>query len=804
MLKNYLKIALRNLTRNKSYAFINVFGLAIGLACCILITLYIRHELSYDKFHDNYETLYRVVESVDGDSQTTTYATTYSALAPALTQVFSGIKHSTHVYPTSGLITGPGNLKYQEEGMVYVDSIFFDMFSFELVSGDPTTALNKPLSMVLTEKTALKYFGQESPIGKTLSFRGTRNTFEYEITGVAKNPPENSHIQFDILISYESLRSMRPWEYNVRYHPPMYTYVQLNSQEDAETIEAGFEEFASLYYGERNNGANNFSLQPVSDIHLYSNLQNELSVNFDITYIYLFAAIAAFILVIACINFLNLATARSLKRSREVGMRKTLGAYRGQLIGQFLGEAFVMTAVALGAAVLMLEVLMPYFNQLAGKSLASTLFADWSMAITLIGIIGVVGLIAGSYPAFYLSSFKPIQSLKGNSTKEKISASFFRKGLVMFQFFISTALIFATIIITNQLDFIKNERLGFDKERVVIVPIRETSDQFNVEALKQEVLRIPGVDAASAVSGVPGIGEGIHGFYMVPEGNKADSLVVQTLTVDHDYAKTLDLNVIAGRDFSKEYSTDETSGFLINETLAQKMGWENPIDKELTLRFYTTDPVIKKGKVIGLVEDFQYHSLHNSIDPVLIQVFSATFYHDYLTVRLNTDNVQNTIAGIRDKWQAFNPERPLEYFFLDDTFDALYESETKLSYIFNVFAGIAIFIACLGLFGLASYSTEQRFKEIGIRKVMGARISDIVGLLGKDFTLLILISQVFALPIAYALMNGWLNDFAYRIDISVGLFLISSVSVLMIAWITISYQSIKAATANPIKSLRSE
>lgn len=804
MLKSYLKIALRNLARNKSYAFINVFGLAIGLTCCILITLYIQHELSYDKFHENYDDLYRVVESIESDNQRTTYATTYSALAPALNQQFSAIQNVTHVYPTSGLLTGPGNLKYQEEGMMYVDSVFFDMFSFNLISGDPTTALTKPLSMVLTEKVAQKYFGQENPIGKTLSFRGARNTFDYEITGIVEDVPSNSHIQFEILISYESLRSMRPWEYNVRYHPPMYTYAQLNSKEAVQDIEAGFPDFTIAYYGENNSTGTSFNLQPISEIHLRSSLQNELSVNFDITYVYLFGAIAAFVLIIACINFMNLATARSLKRAREVGMRKTLGAYRGQLVRQFLGEAFIMAAVALGFAIIFMETAIPYFNEISGKTLQVNLFSDWSIGLSLLGIVVFVGLLAGSYPAFYLSSFKPIQSLKGNGAKENTSASFLRKGLVVFQFFISTGLIFSTIIITSQLDYLKNEKLGFDKEQVLIVPLRETADQFNVKALKQEVTRLPEVVSASGVSGVPGLPEGIHGFFMIPADNKSDSLIVQTITADHDYAQTLGLNILEGRDFSEEYSTDETGGFLINETFAKTMGWENPIDKELTLSFYTTNRIAKPGKVVGMIEDFQYHSLHRAADPVIIQVFSSTFYHDYLAIRLNTDNYQAAIAGIEGKWKGFNGDRPLEYFFLDDTFDALYKSETRLSYIFNFFALIAILVACLGLFGLASYSAEQRFKEIGIRKVLGAKVADIVTLLGKDVTILIIVSQVIALPLAYFVMQGWLSDFADRISISVGLFLISSISVLLIAWATISFQSIKAATTNPVKSLRSE
>lgn len=597
MIKNYLKIALRNLVRSRSYAFINILGLAVGLACCILIALYVHHEWSYDKFHDNYDELYRVVETTEIDGKFDTYASTYSALAPALLEEFPTIKAITHVYPTSGLISGPGNEKYQESGMIYADSVFFEMFSFPLITGDPASALDEPLTMVITRDAAARFFGDENPIGKTLRFKDSRNTFDFEITGLAEDPPTNSHIQFDYVISYESLKSMRPWEYNVKYHPPMYTYAQLQSPDAANQLEGQFAEFEEKYYGPGQSDMSSFSLQPISDIHLYSNLQNELSANFDITYIYLFSAIAVFILILACINFMNLATARSMKRAREVGMRKTVGASRRQLIGQFLGEAVIMTALGLGIAIVMVEAFIPYFNDFAGKELALDLFSSWQVGVVLLLAMIGVGLFSGSYPAFYLSSFKPIVTLKGDNNREGSATASFRKGLVVFQFFVSTALIFATLVISQQLNYLKNDRLGFDKEQVLLVQIRETADQFKVNTLKQEILRVPGVEYASGVSGLPGIQSGIHGFMVVPEANKADSLIMQTLTVDHDYVKTLGLNLVSGRDFSEAYGTDETEAFIINETAAKQLGWsDDPLNREITLNFYTTDLVRKKGK----------------------------------------------------------------------------------------------------------------------------------------------------------------------------------------------------------------
>lgn len=805
MIKNYFKIALRNLFKNRLYSAINILGLAVGLGCVLFIAVYVIHELSYDKFHTNYNNLYRVTESIQADGTADSYATTYSALAPALAQEFPSIEKVTHLYPSSGLVTGPDNTSYQEDGIVLADSTFFEMFSFPFIKGNPATALDQPLTVVITEQVAAKFFGDDDPVGESLRLKDSRNTFDFEITGVVKNPPSNSHIQFDYVISFESLSRLRPWEYNVKYYPPMYTYVQLNNREAVPALESQFPEFEEKYYGNAYAEASSFGLQPISEIHLYSNLQNELSANFDITYIYIFSGIGLFILIIACINFMNLATARSAKRGMEVGMRKAMGAQRGQLVGQFLGEAIIMTILGFGLSLIFVEAVFPYFNNLTGYELSLSYLGSWDAILPISFALIGIGILAGSYPAFYLSSFKPIQTLKGERITEKSSITSFRRGLVVFQFCISTALIFATIIITQQLDYIQNKKLGFEKEQVLIMPIRETANQFNISTLKEEIERIPGVQSVSAASGLPGIKSGISGFMVTPEDNPADSVVMQTLTVDHDYLQTLGLNLVKGRDFSEAFSTDEEQAFIINETAAKRLGWsENPLDKELTLSFYITDLVRKKGKVIGVVEDFQYNSLHNDIDPVVIHVFKRTFYHDYLSVKLSSANIRNIASGIEEKWSAFNPERPFEYFFLNTTFDSMYHSEAKLSSIFKIFAFIAILIACLGLLGLASYSIQQRVKEIGIRKVMGAKISDIVMLLGKDFTLLVVIAQVLALPLVYIFMNRWLSNFADQTSISIWGFILCSAAVLVVSWFTIGVQSIKAALVNPVQSLRSE
>ncbi len=803
MLKNYLKIAFRNLFRNKSYSFINIFGLAIGLTCTILIGLYVIHEFSYDKFHENGDRIYRVVESYNSEHEETWYATTFSALAPTLKSEFPSIKRVTHVYPTNGLVTGGDNQKYQEDTIIYGDSAFFEMFSFPLLAGDPASVLNQPLTVVITESVAYKFFGDQNPIGESISFKGQRSTLDFEITGVAENPPSNSHIQFEYVFSYESLRNLRPWEYNKWYYPPMYTYVELASNESKSDLISAFPSFQEKYVGAEAH-LRNLDLQPIDKIRLHSDYQNELSTTSDITYIYLFSAIGIFILLIACINFMNLATAKSMKRSREVGMRKTLGARRKQLIWQFLGEAFIITSISLTLAFLITEIALPYFNSISGKELTLGALGTVTWALSIAGVILIVGLIAGSYPAFYLSSFKPITVLKGIKDTSRSSDSFFRKGLVVFQFFISTGLIFGTFIVTQQLDFLQNERLGFNKEQVAIIPVRETTDQFNIKSLKEEILRIPGVESAAAVSGVPGISSGIHAFGAVPDDNKTDTLGIMTITSDHSFVETLQLNLLEGRDFSETFSTDETQAFIINQTAAEKFGWDNPVGEELTLRFYVENLVEKKGTVVGMVEDFQYHSLHSDIDPILIQVFSATFYHDYLAIRFTSDNLQASLQDVEEKWSAFNPDRPFEYTFLDDTFDSMYKAEQQLSMIFNMFAVIAIAIACLGLFGLASYSTERRLKELGIRKVLGASATDILTLLSKDFLKLVVIGFLISVPFAIYFMNKWLQNFSDRIEINFGLFFFVAVVAMSVAIIAVSYQSIRAAVMNPVDTLKTD
>ncbi len=803
MFKNYLKTTLRNLLKYKMYSGINILGLGIGLTVSLLIGLYVMDELSYDRFHENSNLLYRVTESRNVDGQELWYATTRSALPTAFKGEFPFVEQITHIHPTSGLIRSEDGKKFQEENIIYADSGFFDMFSFSLLSGDAETALKNPLSIVISEAVADKFFGDSYAVGNTLSFKGTRGTFDLEITAVVKNPPSNSHIQFDYIISYESLQTIRPWEYNVWYYTPSYTYLELSDNASLADLKAALPAFQQKYISPET-GIRQLDLQPISDIRLFSNMQNELGATLDIRYIYLFSAIGIFILIIASINFMNLATARSLKRAREVGMRKTLGAKRLQLAGQFLGEAILFTSISMGIALISAELILPYFNQISGKALSLGMLPISNLLIITAITILFVGFISGSYPAFYLSSFKPIQALKDISSKEGFSTSMIRKGLVTFQFFITTGLIFGTLIITKQLDFLQNEKLGFNKERVAIVSVRETDDQFQIKTLKDRITSISGIESATAVSGVPGISSGIQDFNVIPLERTEDTLSVMTITADHSFLNTLQLNLIEGRDFSEDFSSDETEAVIINETAAKLLGWEKPVGEKLSLQFFSRGLVEKEASVIGLVQDFQYNSLHSNVEPILIHIFSETYYHDYLAIRLASDDIRSTLGQVEAAWREFNTERPFEYAFLDDTFDAMYRTEEQLSVIFNAFAIVAICIACLGLFGLASYSTEQRVKELGIRKILGASEIDILSLLSKDFLKLVLIGFLLSAPFSIYFLNEWLQNFTDRIEINIGVFFFVGVIALSVAVIAVGHQSLRAAIKNPVNNLRSE
>lgn len=805
MNENYLKVAWRYMMQNRVYTTINLLGLAIGIACTSFIALYTLDELSYDQFHEKSDRIIRIVENQsDQEGKVTELAPTYGALTPVLQTAFPDWEQIVRIFPQSLLVSQGPEKRFQEDHFLYVDSSFLEVFDFPLVHGEKSTVLNAPFSIAITVSTARKYFGRTNPIGELLSVRSDDGTQDFKVTGVLANPPENSHIQFDFLASYSSLRASMPWINNWHY-PPLYTYALVPENADHQAIAKQLEQIPETYLRKDLAESRQFFMQELTDIHLRSQREGELSTNGDIAYIYVFWAIAFFILLIACINFMNLSTAFAIKRSKEVGVRKVMGAQRSQLMGQFMGESMMMTLIAMTIAAVIIWAALPIFNDFTGKSLTLSLFEAKHILMMILGLIAVVGILSGSYPAFYLSGFQANQVLKGNPGKSQRSGSIgIRKGLVIFQFALSSALIIGTAIIYNQMSYLREKKLGFEKEHLLLVSLRDEADQVHIEQLRSELIRSSNILAASASSGVPANG-GYFQFPVTPRNSTADSLSIATNFInDHDYVETMGMEIIAGRDFSKSFSTDQQQAFLINESAAKKLGWEDPIDQELTLTYYHKGQINKSGRVIGMVKDFHFNSLHKHVDPVIMHIAGPTYYNNNLVVRVTGADLQETLQFMEKKWSEFNPARPFEYVFMDEVFDALYRKEENLGKVAGIFSLLAIFIACLGLFGLAAFTAEQRTQEIGIRKVLGASVSSIVALMSWDFLKLVLVAFILSLPLAYYFMQDWLAGFAYRANPGVGIFLFSGFICILIAFLTVSSQAYRAAQTNPVDALRNE
>lgn len=807
MLKNYLRITLRSLRKHPLYTGINVVGLAIGLTCCTFIVLYVVDELSYDRFHEHADRIYRVVENQAEEDRTTRLATTYGPLANALRQDFPAVEHAVRVLPSSVLVSREGQEGHQEDDVYFADSTFFEVFDFPLLVGDASTVLDAPFQIVLTETAAQRYFGASNPVGQTLQIRDDEALYDFTVSGLVQDPSSNTHFRFDFVASFASMRTLySPWIEDPRNwdHPPLYTYVQLADDASADALAAQLPAFAQRHMGERRAATRSLHLECLTDIRLYSSREQDLTPGSDVAYVYLFALIAFFILLLACINFTNLATARATERAKEVGLRKALGAGRGQLVRQFLGESLVMVTLALLLVIVLVNALLPLFNAVSGKALTFDALLHWSVPLLLVGTVVLVGLLAGSYPALYLSRFRPARVLKGNRTTGTPGTAPFRKGLVVVQFAVSIILIIGTLVIIRQLHYMRNERLGFDKEHVVLAPLRDVDNQIQYASLKAAWEQTPGVEHVTASSGMPGLGAEFRSVWQVHPEGFTDTLNIALLTVDHDFVETYGLKIVQGRDFSEAHSTDATEAFLINEAAARRLGWTDPIGKELTVEVWYNEHFDKTGQIVGVVKDFQYHSLRRSIDPLVFHIFPETYYYDYVSARLQPGRLTETLAALEQSWKPFNPDRPFEYRFLDEQFDGLYRAEERLGTLFGYFAGLAVLIACLGLFGLAAFSAEQRTKEIGVRKVLGASVPGIVALLSKDLLKLIAVAFIVAVPLAYLAADQWLAHFAYRIDVPWTLFLLTGLAALVLAWLTVSYHAVRAALTDPVDSLRYE
>ncbi|HXL54953.1 MAG TPA: ABC transporter permease [Chitinophagaceae bacterium] len=809
MPKNYLKIALRNLWKNKGFSAINIIGLSVGLATCLLIMLYVMDELNYDKYNEKADRIYRVDGDLQFGGNHFVLAVAPEPMGPTLKKDFAQVEQYVRFRNYGGFLVKKGNENLQENKVVYTDSTLFDVFTLPMIAGNARTALKDPKSVVITEKVAKKYFKTtDNVVGKTLTINDTGN---FKITGIIKDIPTQSHFDFDFFVSMNG--SIQSWEVNNWVSNNENTYIVLKKGADPKALEAQFDPMVEKYVGpqvvsllnikmdefKKSGNYDRYTLTPLTSIHLYSNKVAELGANGNIQYVYIFSAIAIFILLIACVNFMNLSTARSSNRAKEVGVRKVLGSLRNNLITQFLTESILISFIALVLALLLAWALLPYFNQIANKELGIGLLSKSWLWPSLIVLMLVVGLLAGSYPAFYLSSFKPIVVLKGKLSGG-FKRSWLRSGLVVFQFWISIILVIGTIVIYNQINFIQNKKLGYSREQVLVL---QNTDPLGTQAkaFEDELLKLPGVQSATMTGYLPTSDwRSDSPLFSDASLDQKRAVSSQIWTVDENYIPTLGMKMAKGRNFSKQFLTD-SSGIIVNEAAAKLLGFADPINRPL---YYLTDLKTKQTAtyhIIGVVKDFNFNSLRETVTPLALFLGNQ---NSKIALKVSTTNIKSLIVQIENKWKAMLPGQPFSYSFMDEQFNNMYRTEQRISEISITFAILAILIACLGLFGLVTYAAEQRIKEIGIRKVLGASVTNLVGMLSKDFLKLVTISALIAFPVAYWAMNKWLQDFAYRVTISWWMFVAAGAAALLIALITVSFQSIKAAIANPVKSLRTE
>jgi ABC-type antimicrobial peptide transport system permease subunit len=794
MYKNDIKIAFRTFRNQKVFSLINVMGLAVGMACCIFIGIWVQDELQYDRFHRNAGSIYRIAQTEHRDAGDFSWPLSYSAMAPILKESYPGIEEYVRFSKASDILVECEGIRFIEQKFFYVDPSVFRVFDFKLVRGDPEASLMEPNSIVLTEAMAEKYFGMENPIGKILQINN-KNT--YRVTGIVKNVPGKSHIHFDFLASFSSLKAEYGPVLDLYWAYKCYTYLLIPNPEDAAELEAQFPNFLLRHKGEAWKSYRDFFLQPLTKIHLYSNLQFELEPNGDIRHVRIFPGIALFVLLIACVNYMNLSTAQYTKRASEVGVRKVMGAHRGHIAAQFIGEAIGYAMIALPAALLLVGIFMPAFNQLAAKSLSMRSVFSSAIIPGLVGLLLFVGLVSGSYPAFILSSLAPVRVFKDLSGAGP-SALLLRKVLVILQFTVFIVLTITTWIIRNQVDFVKNERLGFQKEDILVLRIENENARREYEVLKQVLLQSPDIESVAASSGVPG-SVSLLSVYL-PEGSVGEKTCsIRTLCVDGDFVRTLGIETVEGRPFSPDNPSDLRNAYLVNESAAVFFGWQSAQGRSLEDREFRIH-----GRVIGTVRDFHYQSKRQKIEPLVIRLLPDHRFAMFVSIKLITRDPDRTLAFIRKAWNTFEPERPLDFFFLNDHLDAMYRKEERLTRIFLSFTSLTIIVACLGLFGLVSFIAQEKTKEIGIRKVLGASSLCIVFLLCKDFIPLIGIANGIAWPVVYFAMHRWLENFAYRTSLTWEIFTVPALIAFGFGWVTLSIQSLKAALANPVQSLRYE
>lgn len=802
MFENYFKVTYRNFIKQKVYSTLNVSGLAIGFACAILICIYINDELSYDKFHSKSDRTYRVLEKFESEGVGEHSASLPFPTGPALKldferQVENVVRFFNFQSPSLALANKAAEKGFNEPNIFFADSTFFDVFDFELIAGNKESALDEPNSILITRSMAKKYFNEEDPMGQSLEFQGNQNL---QVTGVLEDTPKNAHFTFDFIVSFSSLKQSFGGGYPTTwYWNPAWTYILLEENTSKEEFEEQFPEFVLKYFPDFVKEDIELQLQPIEDIHLNSKLDYEIQANSDAKNIYIFGLVAIFVLLIAAINFINLSTARANKRAKEVGVRKSLGSAKSQLITQFIFESVLLTFVSLAVAIAMVSLFLPSFNQLTEKSVPFSILLEPMFAFGLFGASMTIGLLSGFYPAFVLSSFKTILVLKSGHLKT--SGMNFRKILVTIQFTISIMLITGTFIVLNQLNFLQNKDAGFDEENVVMVPVIQSPMGNHYENFKTSVLQSPNVKSMTAVEEIVGAKFQVGNYRF--EGME-QSKPFPRFNVRHDFLETMNIQLVAGRAYDQTIQTDDSLALVVNETLAESMGWS--AEEAIGKRFYFRNEL--QGQIVGVVEDYNFASKHHPIAPLVITLNSRpgafNLFIKYVAVKIDGRQMQDAIGDIEKAWVSVLPDRPFDFFFLDDTLTDSYKSEQKLSSITLVFSILAILVACLGLFGLATFSVEQRTKEIGVRKVLGIKTSQIMSLLSKEFMLLIVVAFVIAIPLSYFSLKEWLNGFAFRIDIEVWPFCIAGIITFTISMLTVAYHAMKASLINPVDTLKCE
>jgi len=795
MFKNYLKIAVRNIVKHKAYSFINIIGLALGMASCILIFSYVLYELSFDRYHENADRIYRLGLRGRQGEKVISIALSNAPTAPALIEEYPEVENAVRFYSAPKTLVEYGDKRFYDEGILYADKTVFDVFSWPMLKGNPNTALTTAYSVVITAEMAEKYFGDEDPMGKVLAVNSRNN---FVVSGVFENMPPNSHFKMDVVVPYVTYFQVYGPDITSWMSNFCYTYALLRDGTDPAAFESKIHPVIErpLYRqaGMKEPFPRLYQIQPVTEIHLRSHREQEISVNNDIKYVWLFSSIAFLILFIACVNYMNLATARSIRRGREVGMRKVVGARRGQLILQFLGESLATAFLAMGLSLILIKSTLPAFNSLVERRLIFNPAADPQLFLGLVGIVFFVGLFAGSYPALSLAKFKPA-SVLARSFSRSAKGSALRNVLVLAQFSISIILIVCTLTVRDQLEFINQADVGFSREQIITLPVRDDSIRRNIGAIKTELLRNTGIMDVTAAHRLPNDIDNFTSRDWTGR-NPDEPITIYYNMADSDYVNLFGLEIIEGRNFSREFSSDPGGAFLVNETAVKVAEWDTVIGRKMTHLGR------QSGTIVGVLKDFHLHSLHRPIEPLYIFYNPGSFSN--IAIKIRTADIPATLAYAESVMKRFSPSFHFAYKFFDEVFARAYVTEQRMGKIFRSFAVLAVIIACLGLFGLAAFAAEQRTKEIGIRKVLGASVSKITLLLSREFIRWVLLANLIAWPIAYLAMSRWLQNFAYRTHMGIAVFLISGSAVLLIASLTVSYQALKSAQTDPVGTLRHE